>query len=317
MSFTIGRIRQAHEPWQSGWSYREHTSRGYVGHLEDQRFNFVQKEFIERDRCPPESGCRNASRKAAFQSSKAHRDLSNSLSSHVQLTSDVLDGKLCFNTANVTLPASLGTWDGVMEDKKDDVDMDYSYQSDVDDEPYEYQSEYDSLCDPLEGREDNMDVADGNCSEHSTEALAAEPSDLYEQLRSVTMPTYLGTADSSIAPALQDAGMDTASDSESHLNEDFSDRLRKLAQNEHFAGPGCIHQRGYSGYLIGADEMKGCNVLQCLFRKEPGWTPEPDDQAFELSGNYYLSGLSGHVPSRDASFPLLQDHAPASASFPS
>jgi hypothetical protein len=233
------------------------------------------------------------------------------LSSHVQLISDIVDGKLCFNSANVTLPASLDTWDGVMEDKEDDVEMDYSYQSDVPDEPYEYQSEEDSLYDPLEGREDNMDVTDGNCSEYSTEASAGEPADLYEQLRCVTMPTYLATADSSTAPAFQDAGIDTASDSEGELNnEDFSARFRRCAQNEHFAGPGCIHQHGYSGYLIGADEMKGCNVLQCLFRKEPGWTPEPDDQAFELSGNYYLSGLSGHVPSRDASFPLLQDYVP-------
>lgn len=205
-----------------------------------------------------------------------------------------------------------------MEDEDDDVDMDYSYESDVADEPYEYQSEDDSLSDPLKGRENNMDVADGNSSEYSTESLTAEPNDLYEQLKSATIPTYLTTADSSTAPDLQDAGMDTASDSESHSNdENFSDRLRKLDQKEHFAGPGCVHQRGYSGCLIGADEMKGCNVMQCLFRKEPDWTPEPDDQDFELSGNYYLSGLSGHVPSRDASFPPLQYHVPASACFPS
>ena len=51
--------------------------------------------------------------------------------------------------------------------------------------------------------------------------------------------------------------------------------------------------------------MKGCTTLQCLVRKTPAWTSEPDDQEFEQSGEYYLSGLSGQMPSRDIGGPTM------------
>jgi hypothetical protein len=219
----------------------------------------------------------------------------------VHLSSDVLDGELCFNTAGIELPASMGNWDGVMEDVDEDVDMDYAYRSDVVDEAYEYDSGDNTSTDPIEGREDKMDLGDEDLSDGTSEA--DETNDLYTKLKSVTMPTNLATTESLTSSILPGSILDTANDSDSDDTEDFSERYRKSAQKEHFAGEGCIHARGYSGYRIRAEEMKGCNILQCLFRKERTWSPEADDQPFELEGNYYLSGLSGHVPSRDYGSP--------------
>lgn len=71
------------------------------------------------------------------------------------------------------------------------------------------------------------------------------------------------------------------------------------------AGPNCKNESGYKGYLITAKEMKGCNTLQCLVRKGSNWRPEPDDQDFELQNNYFLTGISDHMPSRDIDSPKL------------
>jgi hypothetical protein len=50
---------------------------------------------------------------------------------------------------------------------------------------------------------------------------------------------------------------------------------------EHLAGPGCINRYGYSSHCIGGEEMRGCNLMQCLLRKQSDWSPEYD-QGFEL-----------------------------------
>ena len=68
---------------------------------------------------------------------------------------------------------------------------------------------------------------------------------------------------------------------------------------EHLAGPGCLHSRGYSGFRISAGEMKGCATVQCLMSKDEDWCPQPDDQSFEVAGDYFLSGLSRSMPGRD------------------
>jgi hypothetical protein len=77
---------------------------------------------------------------------------------------------------------------------------------------------------------------------------------------------------------------------------------------EHIAGPGCNIIEGYSGHEISAEEMRGCQTLQCLVRKPGGYvfSPLPDDEDFEKTGGYFLSGLSGHMPSRDYSTPRVK-----------
>ncbi|KAF2657864.1 hypothetical protein K491DRAFT_713996 [Lophiostoma macrostomum CBS 122681] len=105
-------------------------------------------------------------------------------------------------------------------------------------------------------------------------------------------------------------------DPEDILDEDFSNwkalkiSLFQPAQEldpEHIAGPGCKNLRGYKGHEISAEEMRSCHTLQCLVRKPKGWTfdPLPDDEDFERNGEFFLSGLSDHMPSRDYSIPKV------------
>ncbi|KAH6967897.1 hypothetical protein BKA56DRAFT_597358 [Ilyonectria sp. MPI-CAGE-AT-0026] len=72
---------------------------------------------------------------------------------------------------------------------------------------------------------------------------------------------------------------------------------------EHIAGPDCsygpVAGGGYNGQNISLQEIRGCNTVQCLVRKPSGWEPEDDDQEFEKSGAFFLSGLSDYMPSRD------------------
>ncbi|KAL2061910.1 hypothetical protein VTL71DRAFT_7288 [Oculimacula yallundae] len=65
---------------------------------------------------------------------------------------------------------------------------------------------------------------------------------------------------------------------------------------EHVAGPGCYALRGYSGYRVSVEDMAGCRSPQCLLRKDENWEQEDDDQEFEKTSNYYLTGLSDMPP---------------------
>jgi hypothetical protein len=76
---------------------------------------------------------------------------------------------------------------------------------------------------------------------------------------------------------------------------------------EHIAGSECSCVNGYSGHEISAEEMRGCQTVQCLVRKPPGYIFDalPDDEAFETTGEFFLSGLSDHMPSRDTDSPRV------------
>jgi len=76
---------------------------------------------------------------------------------------------------------------------------------------------------------------------------------------------------------------------------------------EHIAGPGCASCRGYCGYRISLEEMKGCRAVQCLIKKEEDWQPEADDQDFELASDYFLSGIGDGSPDESP----LEDIMPA------
>ncbi|KAK2747219.1 hypothetical protein FQN55_005214 [Onygenales sp. PD_40] len=69
--------------------------------------------------------------------------------------------------------------------------------------------------------------------------------------------------------------------------------------HEHLAGPECVSQEGYSGYQITVEEMQGCRDVMALLRKPSDWRPEPSDQDFELTSNYFLSGVGDGSPDGD------------------
>lgn len=48
--------------------------------------------------------------------------------------------------------------------------------------------------------------------------------------------------------------------------------------------------------------MRGCRVLQCLVRKGPDWTAASDDDDFEKTGDWFLSGLIDGMPAAETRF---------------
>lgn len=92
------------------------------------------------------------------------------------------------------------------------------------------------------------------------------------------------------------------------IERDLGYHVRQGHEVEHIAGPRCRYRSGYSGHRISVEEMRGCQVAQCLVRKPKGWKFEPleDDENFEKEGGFFLSGLTDHMPSRDSSSPHVQ-----------
>ncbi|KAK7184551.1 hypothetical protein DPSP01_012858 [Paraphaeosphaeria sporulosa] len=82
--------------------------------------------------------------------------------------------------------------------------------------------------------------------------------------------------------------------------------LKQQYHVEHIAGPGCLNRAGYSGHEIRVEEMRGCQVSQCLMRKSTNFEPLDDDEDFERKGEFCLSGLSDHMPSRDSDSPRVK-----------
>jgi hypothetical protein len=101
----------------------------------------------------------------------------------------------------------------------------------------------------------------------------------------------------------QDGGDDDAgTDSEAKKIFPEDQEKAKLIDGplEHIPGPQCKSSWAYNGHRISVEAMRGCNTYQCLVQKREGWAPESDDEEFEASGHWFLSGLSDNMASRDA-----------------
>lgn len=193
-------------------------------------------------------------------------------------------------------------------------DDDYMYESKEDDEPLEYMSEVASEKEPSMGdvgssRSESDDaftellstaVDEDSKSVEEGSPLSTNETDLDSKRGTEDQQRKLSVDDSFKSPPPM-AEADSASDSDSSDSTDW-DTCQKL---EHLAGPQCNHASGYCGFNISAEEMRGCTTLQCLVKKTPEWESEPDDWEFEQSGEYYLSGLSGQMPSRDIDGPRM------------
>ena len=72
-----------------------------------------------------------------------------------------------------------------------------------------------------------------------------------------------------------------------------------VTYDEHIAGPNCsANASAYSGYNLSYEEMKACTTIQCLGPKtseymisSQSWKPLPDDEDFERTTEYCLTGL--------------------------
>lgn len=68
---------------------------------------------------------------------------------------------------------------------------------------------------------------------------------------------------------------------------------------EHIAGPNCKQTAGYSGARISVEEMELANTYQCFALKPRWWSSAPDDEPFEVTGKFFLTGLSDYMSSMD------------------
>ncbi|CAG9993127.1 unnamed protein product [Clonostachys byssicola] len=92
-----------------------------------------------------------------------------------------------------------------------------------------------------------------------------------------------------------------------YIHENVSSEDDRLWMDyQHVSGPGCRNTGAYNGFLLSADEARGCSTLQCLVPKSPSsdtFTAERMDEEFEKSSGFFLSGLCDRVPSLDDQLP--------------
>ncbi|KAH8662381.1 hypothetical protein BX600DRAFT_319071 [Xylariales sp. PMI_506] len=184
-------------------------------------------------------------------------------------------------------------------DPADEADGDYEYESSDGEEPYEYEIPEES------GGDDDVDMAGEGDDDDDEVSDSTSENNYVEFVRSIRSerehvgPTFPQHPE--IPP-------------ETDVDERFSD-LGPSQALEHIAGSlGCRFNNsldcggGFNGHAISAEDMRGCNTIQCLVRKPEGWVPEPDDKDFEQRGDYFLSGLSDYMPSRDDRSPKVFPH---------
>lgn len=75
-------------------------------------------------------------------------------------------------------------------------------------------------------------------------------------------------------------------------DEDPSAQDPMVEQYEHIAGPQCQNLAGYHGDKITVEEMRGCNTVQFLVKKQQSWVPSDSDLEFEGHSGWYLTGIS-------------------------
>jgi hypothetical protein len=228
------------------------------------------------------------------------------------------------------------------EKEVDEEDGDWEERAESDhDEPLEYTSdlEADTSGDENDAEMEDIDDTKRTCAEANLEreayrtfwiqaqitndvpqphaqpenpALAAwyRGKDVIERIDEVQdemFPLSHGGRDNETGNGTDDSASDNSDISSYRMDEGYLDlHPNKYSDFEHIAGPGCRNRAGYSGHKISAEEMRGCQVSQCLIRKSWDFKPLDDDEDFEKEGGFCLSGLSDCMPPRDWSFPLYE-----------
>lgn len=175
------------------------------------------------------------------------------------------------------------------EDEDDLVeDLDYVPQEEIEDE-LEYNSEHESI--------DAMSI-DGEEDDHEDEIM--DEADSYHDFLARTIiprkrligeplldPVYFNTNRNEVILPITSDGIPEGYDT------------TKL---EHIPGPTCEEARAYSGHAISLQEMRGCRTAQFLIHKgvpEQPWQPDSLHESWEMTEDYFLSGLADGMTSRD------------------
>ncbi|KAI9836032.1 MAG: hypothetical protein M1819_001643 [Sarea resinae] len=173
-------------------------------------------------------------------------------------------------------------------DDDDDDDLDYVYQSDDGNEPCEYESGDDMELDQ-DMSTDHAEVDDDDDDDEEEEEEEKEDDPWVQKW----LEDFKSRTKSQAPPKDDVLPMPRVEGRRSHFDG------HKIGHLEHIAGPGCTNTAGYNGHKITFEEMEACLTNQCLVRKGSNWTPDALDQDFELTSDYFLSGLSDYMPSRD------------------
>ncbi|ETS74354.1 hypothetical protein PFICI_14220 [Pestalotiopsis fici W106-1] len=168
----------------------------------------------------------------------------------------------------------------VDEDGEEDGDYMHRSSEEISD-PYEYDSDYES--EPKTAMDEDDDAM--SCS--------SEASDVYRAfIQSLAPPA----AQPEVMLPERDAPEDDTIEYE-HIAGGLDCKW-----SEHTYCDGA-----FNGHAISAEDMFGCTTLQCLVPKDNDgeWESESDDEEFEKSGRFFLSGLCDTSPSRDMNWPTV------------
>lgn len=175
-------------------------------------------------------------------------------------------------------------------------DPDYAPQDDDDNGPYEYDSDYESTDTMgLDGEEDEND-------QYSTNEI-----DQYHDFLSRTLIPQSRSRGEPVG----NFGRSNKSYSSEIILPIISDRLPDRYDPEdleHIPGPACAEANAYSGSVISLKEMRGCRTAQFLVHKGfsgNGWQPDGLHEAWEISGDWFLSGVCDGMRSRDEDYPAV------------
>ncbi|KAE8356231.1 hypothetical protein BDV28DRAFT_127619 [Aspergillus coremiiformis] len=162
-------------------------------------------------------------------------------------------------------------------------------------EPYEYDSGHESIDEMVldEADKDNMEEKDDRDLESHRYS---------EWLSTVLMPEELKGEPVWVVAAAEKKHTILPVPQNGEVPENSS-----TEPVEHIPGPQCTEVNAYSGRRISLEEMRGCRTAQCLIHKSTigTWAPDGLDQDWELSGDYFLSGLCDGMPSRDVGSPTV------------
>lgn len=173
-----------------------------------------------------------------------------------------------------------GDW--LPDDESDATDEPLEYDSDATDEPIEYDSEFESGVEPSGFLESDVENDGG-----AREALHG--------LHSPEPPTHLphGTWLNGYVHS-RDYGREMLHQVVERNTSDYwcnpPDLTVLTVPAEHIAAPSCQSLQGINGHVLSAEEMKNCRTHRFLLAKPPHWQADLNDQIFENSNMFVLSG---------------------------
>ncbi|KAJ5601075.1 hypothetical protein N7510_010609 [Penicillium lagena] len=165
-------------------------------------------------------------------------------------------------------------------------DPDYIPPDDDEYDPYEYDSDHESIDLPLHEEQTDLD-SDSHAQDHE------------DQWYQDWLSTFVSQEDLPGEPIRVSDGSP-----EQDVFIPVHDNVPGMYTPEdllHVPGPTCGKANTYSGHGITLEEMRGCRTAQCLIHNtiRENWERDGLEQDWELSGEYFLSGLSDGMPSRD------------------